>query len=153
LPFCHAELRASKPKPNHYPKQIKTLGDHIRAHRLDLKLLQKKVADQISVDEATITNWERNAAVPAIRFIPAIIQFLGQDPLPPATAFPERLVIARRALGLSQRKMAESLGVDPGIYRVVLQSSSGEQKSKPSPSREFIEQVVAALNQAIVIRG
>ena len=49
--------------------------------------------------------------------MPAIIQFLGYDPLPPANTFPERLATARRGLGLSQRKMAESLGIDPGTIQ------------------------------------
>jgi DNA-binding XRE family transcriptional regulator len=61
---------------------------------------------------ATISGWEGNATPLAIRFIPAIIRFLGYDPLPPASAFPERLAAARRVLGLSQQKMAERLGVD-----------------------------------------
>jgi|ERR1035437_6501937 transcriptional regulator with XRE-family HTH domain len=99
--------------PAHYPKDISALGDHIRKRRLDLKLLQKQVADQIAVHEMTITSWERNAAVSAVRYVPAIIQFLGYDPLPMATAFPELLASARRALGLSHRKMAAKLGVDP----------------------------------------
>jgi transcriptional regulator with XRE-family HTH domain len=117
LPFCHAELRAPKPKSDHYPKEISTLGDHIRKHRLDLKLLQKQVADHIGVHELTITSWERNASHPAVRFIPAIIQFLGYDPLPPAISFSERLAITRRAHGLSQRKLAEKLGVDPATIQ------------------------------------
>jgi len=45
--------------------------------------------------------------------MPAIIQFLGYNPLPAASSLPERLATARRALGLSQRKMAGKLGVDP----------------------------------------
>jgi DNA-binding transcriptional regulator YiaG len=45
--------------------------------------------------------------------MPAIIRFLGYDPLPPAYSPPERLATARKALGLSQRKMAAKLGVDP----------------------------------------
>ena len=45
--------------------------------------------------------------------MPAIIQFLGYNPLPTASSLPERLATARRALGLSQRKMAVKLGVDP----------------------------------------
>jgi transcriptional regulator with XRE-family HTH domain len=114
LPFCHAELRASKPRENRYPKEINTLGDHICTRRLDLRLLQKEVADQIGVDETTITAWERNTTTPAVRFIPAIIKFLGYDPLPPASSFSERLTTARRAQGLSLRKMAVALGVDPG---------------------------------------
>jgi len=117
LPFCHAELWTPKPKSLQYPKQINGLGDHIRARRLDLKLLQKQVADQIGVHEQTITGWERNATSPEIHYIPAIIQFLGYDPLPPANTFPERLATARRVLGLSQWKMAAAMGGDPTTLR------------------------------------
>jgi transcriptional regulator with XRE-family HTH domain len=113
LPFCHFELRAARRKLANYPRQINSLGDHIRARRLDLKLLQKQVADQIGVHETTITGWEGNATIPEVRYIPRVIQFLGYDPSPLADAFPERLASARRALGLSQRKMAAKLGVDP----------------------------------------
>jgi len=117
LPFCHAELRAPKPKPVCYPKQINTLGDHIRTHRLDLNLLQKEVGEQIGVEGTTITNWELNATVPAIRNIPAIIQFLGYDPFPPANSFTERIAATRKTLGLSQGKMAQKLGIDPATLQ------------------------------------
>jgi transcriptional regulator with XRE-family HTH domain len=117
LPFCHFELRAARLKPTNYPKQINSLGDHIRARRLDLKLLQKQVADRIGVHEMTITGWEGNATVPEVRYVPAIIQFLGYNPFPAASSLPERLATARRALGLSQRKMAQKLGVDPATIK------------------------------------
>lgn len=81
LPFCHLELRVARRKPAMYPKQINSLGDHIRARRLDLKLFQKQVADQIGVHEMTITLWEGNATIPEVRYMPAIIQFLGYNPL------------------------------------------------------------------------
>jgi hypothetical protein len=54
LPSCHFELLAAKPRPSQYPTHINSLGDHIRVRRLDLKLLQKQVADQIEVHEQTI---------------------------------------------------------------------------------------------------
>lgn len=113
MPFCHLELRAARRKPANYPKQINSLGDHIRTRRLDLKLLQKQVADQIGVHEITISNWEVNATVPEVRYIPAIIRFLDYDPQPATESIPESLAAARRRLGLSQRKMAAKLGVDP----------------------------------------
>jgi transcriptional regulator with XRE-family HTH domain len=100
LPFCHSEIRSPRPKPTAYPRTINTLGDHIRTRRLDLKLRQKQVADQIGVDEATITNWERNAAVPAVRHMSAIIRSLGCDPLPPTDSFSERPAIARKATAM-----------------------------------------------------
>src|ERR1700722_1179350 len=117
LPFCHFELRAARRKPVEYPKQINSLGDHIRARRLDLKLLQKQVADQIGVHEQTITGWESNATSPEIRYMPDILNFLGYNPIPHAQTLPERLANARKALGLSQRTMAEKLGVDPATIK------------------------------------
>ena len=111
LPFCHAEVRSARPRPERYLKQLNTLGDHIRARRIDLGLLQRQVAEQIEVCNATITNWERNESTPVIRNMPAIIRFLGYDPLLPAESLPERPRSARRKLGLTQRKMADRLGV------------------------------------------
>jgi DNA-binding XRE family transcriptional regulator len=64
LPFCHFEIRAARQRASQYPKQINTLGDHIRARRSDLKLLQRQVADQIGVHPLTITNWEGNETAP-----------------------------------------------------------------------------------------
>ena len=73
------------------------LGDHIRSRRLNLNLLQRQVGERIRVDTTTITNWERNATTPAIRYIPAIIEFLGYDPQAAADSFPDRLATARKA--------------------------------------------------------
>ncbi|MGB8477997.1 MAG: helix-turn-helix transcriptional regulator [Acidobacteriaceae bacterium] len=138
MPFCHAELRAAKPKPSQYPKQLNTLGDHIRTRRLDLKLLQGQVADQIGVHEQTITNWERNAAVPTVRYMPSIIQFLSYDPLSPTASFSERLIAAGRVLGLSQRKMAEKLSVDPGTLQ-------GWEVGQHTPSRRKLQLIATFL--------
>ncbi len=113
LPFCSLTLKSTKPLPAQYPKELNTLGDHLRKRRLDLGLLQREVAEQIGVDESTITNWERQRTLPEIRHMPEIIQFLGYVPLFPARSFRERLVAFRTVLGLSQRRMALLFGVDP----------------------------------------
>jgi transcriptional regulator with XRE-family HTH domain len=90
------------------------LGDHIRRQRLGLKMLQREVAELIDVNKATVENWEANASQPDFRFLPAVIQFLGYNPLPPAKTMAEQLVRHRTTLGLSQQDSAERLGVDPG---------------------------------------
>ena len=141
LPFCHWELRAARRKPTEYPKQIKSLGDHIRARRLDLKLLQKQVADQIGVHKMTITGWEGNATIPEVRYVPAIIQFLGYNPLPPASSLPERLATVRKALGLSQRKMAGRLGVDPATLM-------GWEEGRHQPTERSIELIGKVLQSS-----
>jgi transcriptional regulator with XRE-family HTH domain len=140
LPFCHSEIRAQKPKSERYPKEINSLGGHIRTRRLDLKLLQREVGDQIGVSGATITNWERNASTPVVRCMPAVIRFLGYDPLPPAESLPEWLRSARRQLGLTQRKMAERLRVDPCTLR-------DWENGRHQPTQTSLNLIVRVLNE------
>src|SRR5205807_7499294 len=87
-------------------------GDHVRQRRLDLGLFQKQVAEQIGVDKTTVYNWECHKSSPQVHDMPGIIRFLGYNPLPPPNSFRERLVWIRQALGLSQKVMAERLGID-----------------------------------------
>ena len=58
LPFCHARLKGPPPLPPAYPQVLLTIGDHLRKRRLDLGLLQRKLA--AGVNESTVTNWELN---------------------------------------------------------------------------------------------
>ncbi len=46
--------------------------------------------------------------------MPAIIRFLGYNPLPEADTLGERLVRHRTSLGMMQGEAAKRLGVDPG---------------------------------------
>ncbi len=62
---------------------------------------------------STITSWERNRTAPALWQIPRIIVFLRYSPLPQAS-IAERLVMFRRHLGMSQKRLARTLGIDPG---------------------------------------
>ena len=96
------------------PTVPQTIGDHIRRRRLALKLLQKEVAERIGVDKCSVFNWEANGSTPRIRYMPAIIGFLGYNPLPPPEGMGERLVRRRTSLGLSQKEFARQIGVDPG---------------------------------------
>lgn len=47
------------------------------------------------------------------RHWPAVIAFLGYDPSPEPQSFGERIQVARRRQGLSQKELAGSLGLDP----------------------------------------
>jgi DNA-binding XRE family transcriptional regulator len=111
LPFCHRLLRGQKPKSLEYPKQLNTLGEHIRKRRFGL--FQKQLAGQIGVDETTVYNWERNATSPQIHVSPQVIKFLGYDPAPIPQSDSERLVTAGKAKGLTQKEMAKRIGVNP----------------------------------------
>jgi transcriptional regulator with XRE-family HTH domain len=111
------------------------LGDYLRSRRLDLNLLQRQVAEQIGIDPTTVHNWESNASTTAIRYIPAILEFLGYNPFPSGSTLAERLAAVRKVLGLAQRKLALSLGVDEGT----LQSWEAGQHKPIGRNVELIE--------------
>ena len=136
LPFCHITLKTKKPLPSAYPRTLKTLGDHLRKRRLDLNLLQKEVAQKIGVGETSVYNWENNLAKPALRFIPRIIEFLGYVPFDTSNlSAGERIVVYRRLLGISQKKLAHRLGIDPCTL-------SKWERDKRKPPENVLKEVV-----------
>jgi transcriptional regulator with XRE-family HTH domain len=105
-------LSARKPEKSAYPKELKTLGDHLRKRRLDLGLLQREVAQLLGVDVDRVCQWEMGHRQPNVSLVSRIIDFLGYVPGEPATSFPEALRIARRSAGLSQEQLAHRAHVD-----------------------------------------
>jgi transcriptional regulator with XRE-family HTH domain len=94
------------------PEKLETIGDHLRRRRLTLKLLQREVGERLGVDKGTVYNWENSRSKPDIEYMPAVIRFLGYNPLSPPQNLADRLVRARTALGLSQKDAAAQIGVD-----------------------------------------
>ena len=80
-----------------------------------MKLLQKEVAVILGVDTTTINNWERNRCKPRLYLLPKIVQFLGYNPCPVAEnpSIPEAIKAYRLMHGLSQKKLAKVLRIDP----------------------------------------
>jgi transcriptional regulator with XRE-family HTH domain len=70
----------TKPQPETYPNDLKTLGDHLRRCRIERNLFQREIAVALGVHPLTITNWELNTTTPPMAYIPAIIRFLGYEP-------------------------------------------------------------------------
>lgn len=119
-------LSAKKPVPRAYPKEIRTIGDHVRRRRLDLKMTQKQVAEIISVDESTVWNWESNRTEPLIRHLPIIFLFLGYSPFSTTgQSLGERLQDYRRKTGFSRKKVANAIGTDPGTLGKIEKNDSG----------------------------
>ncbi len=96
------------------PEELNTLGDHLLRRRLVLNLLQRQVAEQLHVDKTSVYNWETNRTKPGMEYIPAIIRFLGYNPLPPAEGWADRLLQCRTVLGLTQKQASVRIGVDQG---------------------------------------
>jgi len=95
------------------PRELKTIGDHLRKKRLELKLLQKEVAQMLGVDEVTVYNWEKNRASPRLQHTPKVVEFLGYLPFEEPETLGERIVYYRRLGGVTQKELAKKIGVDP----------------------------------------
>ncbi len=80
LPFSRQEGLVRKPLPPNYPRELKNIGNHLRARRLNLNLLQSDVAKLLKVTTDCITLWETDQAKPQVHFVPEIIKFLGYNP-------------------------------------------------------------------------
>jgi transcriptional regulator with XRE-family HTH domain len=116
------------------PKELKTLGDHIRRRRIELGLLQREVAGLLDADPGSVNAWERNYHQPALRLLPAIIGFLDYNPnvIADDASLAQRIAARRRAIGLSQRALAGVLGIDEGTLR-------GLERDKARVTRRVLE--------------
>jgi transcriptional regulator with XRE-family HTH domain len=93
-----------------------TLGEQIRQRRLKLKLTLKEAAKLLGTNEGSIINWEKGRSVRVYR-LPAIIRFLGYNPLPEPRTISERLVAKRLERGWSRKVALRSLEIDVSTLR------------------------------------
>ena len=68
----------------------------------------------LGVGHFTYMTWEKDQKFPFARYFPAIVSFVGYDPLPEPQTDGERMKRARWLLGLTSREMAGRLGMDEG---------------------------------------
>jgi len=77
LPLCRKRLTAPKCRPAKPPR---TLGERLKAWRLERGLEQRDVAAMLGVQSATVGRWERDQKRPAIQLMPGVLMLLGPDP-------------------------------------------------------------------------
>jgi transcriptional regulator with XRE-family HTH domain len=94
-----------------------TLGEHIRQRRLKLKLTLKEAAKLLGTDEGSIINWEKGRATPRVYRLPAILRFLGYNPLPEPCTISEGLLAKRLERGWSRKVAARHLGINVSTLR------------------------------------
>lgn len=107
FPYVPIRLIAKRTPPPGYPKELKTLGDHLRKKRLDLGLSQKEMAVRLCVSVGTLYNWEKSLTSPQ-RLIPRIQDFSGYCLLLPVEIRPQ-LVQAPVLHGLGDMRRTDFL--------------------------------------------
>jgi DNA-binding transcriptional regulator YiaG len=106
------------PSKKHIPANPQTLGEHILRRRLQLRLLQRDVAERIDVTEESVMGWENGRSVPQIRLYPSIIAFLGYYPFEKdITNVSGQIEFIRYNFGLSYDRLGKELGVDSTTMR------------------------------------
>ena len=104
---------------------------------------QKNVAALVNATTSTVTNWEKNRTSPRLYLLPKIIEFLGYDPSQSnATTLGERIKRYRIQKGLSLRKLAMELGIDPGTL-------ARWEKGGVEPRGKLKERIELILNDLI----
>lgn len=101
LPFCKVSLKAQKAPAPAYPETLKTLGDHLRKRRLDLRLLQRQAAQKLGADKASAHNWETNRTSPSLSLVPKIVDFIWYIPFKTSHKnLNEKIKTYRQVLGI-----------------------------------------------------
>ena len=116
------------------------MGEHLLRRRLDLGLRQRDVARALGVTEASVCHWEKGRTVPALRFVPRIVSFLGYAPDDsPPQGLGQRIVTKRRLMGLSQKALARRLRIDPTTL-------ARWERGEGRPSRKLVGRIHAFLD-------
>jgi transcriptional regulator with XRE-family HTH domain len=100
-----------------------------------LKLTKRQLSLKLNVSDITIYLWERNKARPSLAQIPKIIEFLGRDPFEKETEnLGAKIQDYRRVHGLSQKKLAEQLGVDQTTL-------AGWERGEHRPTKKLLDKI------------
>ena len=111
MPYYRWSITGERPRPG-YPKELKTLGDHLKRRRLDQGLTQKEAGEQLGVSPGSVQNWETGGTSIEVRYYPVLIEFLKYNPLPPAETLGQAIRRARLSRGWPRKRLAAECDVD-----------------------------------------
>lgn len=114
-PILPIRLKTSKPKHLQYPKQILTVGNELRAVRLDRGLTQEQVAKQLCVNRNFVYECELNHRTNSIYALHNITKFLGYIPRTlkiDETTLQGKLRAYRIWTGKTFKQFADEIGLD-----------------------------------------
>lgn len=142
LPFSRYQGKTQKPHNQGYPKEPKTIGEHIRKRRMDLGLKQGEAAKRMGVSEDCLCYWETGRNEPRIYQYPAIIAFLGYYPLAHETeTFGGKIRRYKYEQGMNNEKLAKLFGVDEGTVL-------NWERNKRVPARKRMKYVLSVINKS-----
>ncbi len=108
-----------------------------------MKLTKRQLSLRLNVDDVTIYLWEKNRVKPSLAQIPKIIEFLSRDPFEKKTEnLVEKIREYRRVHGLTQKKLAHLLGIDPSTV-------SHWEKGGNCPQKRLLDKLIPFLSSSV----
>ena len=147
LPFCHLTLKGVRCPAWAYRGQMRsskempqTIGEHLRKHRLELRMKQKDVAVSLGLKTNPIERWERGVAEPNVGRLPPVIRFLGYVPFECNQTPASQFLFLRRCCGMTQTRLAKRLGCNlSSVWRWENGMADGAQKFESAMVRIWEE--------------
>ena len=110
--FPNARMTFVAPNPEAASVPREGLPNLLYTRRKALRLSKQKTARRLGVCQDVIGMWERGEHQPRVMFMPAIIDFLGDDSWLPTASFADRLRRFRALRGWTQERLGRWLGFD-----------------------------------------
>lgn len=139
-------LKGDKPRPQGYPAECYTVGDHVRKTRMDRGLSQPDLCKMLRVSVATLANWELNRGQPLDFTLPSIIEFLGYAPyqIQPLLKRINHPIFQYRVLhGIQLKDLAKELGIERGTLRIIERGNHPQREPVKSKIEQFINKIIA----------
>ena len=138
LPFCKFSVTTCKLKPYGYPMPAKTIGERLRALRMDQGLTQSCMAKKLGCSPHTLRKWEKNIISPIAKNDYQLAEVLGQNLFEKSSKIREEIKRFRREKGWSRRRLSEEMGIHPNsIYKW--------EKGLSFPPDDFVGKIEAYL--------
>lgn len=118
MPFSQKQNTIGRPKPESHPKVLKTIGDHIRAWRIDNHLSQAEAAKILRVCEDSLVKWEMRVTVPTVRQMPGIINMIGYPVDLDTLNFWSRITYYRDMHGMTPKEFGIQIPADASTVRI-----------------------------------
>ena len=110
MPFSELNETIPLPDKRPFPKEVQTVGNHIKYARLSRNILIKDVCAFLKIDRETLRGWELGLFEPFVSHYPIIISFLGYNPCTFETdSFAGKVKMYRHKHGLTQMQFGELL--------------------------------------------
>lgn len=141
-PILKITLNAAKPLPDGYPKELRTIGDHLRKKRLDLGLYQEEVAQILGITTSNLICWELNQhGIRCFKYWPKIIAFLGYVPFEIETkTWRGKIKMYRKINGITQEQFTKLAKLDPTTISSIENGSRATSKKVLLKVSLFFEQ-------------